>query len=175
MTVLRFHLALLLGFLLSGCNPTATVKAPPPEEVSGAAVGHFCGMNLTEHPGPKGQIFLIGRAKPEWFSSVHDTIAFTRLPEEAKEIAAIYVNDMGRAGNWDQPEPGTWIEARSAWFVIGSGRQSGMGGREAVPFGDAAAARTFAAAEGGQVVRWSEIPNAYVLGGDEPPPPAARP
>jgi FAD:protein FMN transferase len=51
---------------------------------------------------------------------VRDTIAFTRLPEEPKDIAAIYVNDMGQAQTGQQPEPGTWTEARDAWFVIES-------------------------------------------------------
>ena len=45
----------------------------------------------------------------------------------------MYVNDMGVA-RWEAPEPGTWIDANGAWYVIGSDRMGGMGVPEAVPF-----------------------------------------
>ena len=80
-----------------------------------------------------------------------------------KTITAFYVNDMGRATHWDQPEAGTWIEAKRAAFVIGSRRKSGMNTDEAVPFGSAAAAGAFAEVEGGRVVRLADIPVDYVL------------
>ena len=85
-------------------------------------------MILVDHPGPKAQIFLASRADPLWFTQVRDAIAFTRLPEEPRDITAIWVNDMGRTTNWEAPEAGAWAEARSAWFVIGSG-QAGRHGR----------------------------------------------
>jgi copper chaperone NosL len=129
-------------------------------------------MALAEHSGPKGQIFLTSRKEPVWFSSVHDTIVFTLLPEEPKDIAAIYVTDIGKTSNWDSPEPGTWIDAKKAWFVIGSGRTGGMGGAELVPFDQEKDAQNFAAREGGRVVRFDQIPRDYVL--DEGPAPAAR-
>lgn len=161
--------AALLAALLAGCDGReAKVEAPPPQEVSDAAIGRYCGMALTEHPGPKGQVFVKGFDEPYWFSSVRDAFAFTMLPEEPKDIAAIYVNDMGRARNWDQPEPGTWIDAKAAHYVIGSGRQGGMGGEEAVPFGDEAAAKEFAARNGGQVVSFADVPKDYIFPGDAP-------
>ena len=99
-----------------------------------------------------------------WFTQVRDAIAFTRLPEEPRDITAIWVNDMGRATNWQAPEAGAWTDARSAWFVIESSRAGGMGAPEAVPFGTEPPARAFAAAHGGRVVRLDEIPDDYVLG-----------
>ena len=85
------------------------------------------------------------------------------LQETPKAITAFYVNDMGRAKNWDQPEPGTWVDAHKAYYVIGSRRRGGMGGAEAVPFGVAAAAQAFANANGGRVVRFAEMPKDYIL------------
>jgi len=41
-----------------------------------------------------------------------------------------------------------------------------MGAAEAVPFGNRAAADAFAAANGGNVVTFEQIPGAYVLGSD---------
>lgn len=157
--------AMLAALLLTGCGQEAAPPPVPlPDEVTFASVGRYCGMPLADHEGPKGQIHLKGQAEPVWFSSVRDTIAFTRLPEEPRDIAAIYVNDMGRAKNWAQPEPGTWTDARSAWFVIDSDARGGMGATEAVPFADKAAAEAFQAQHKGRVVRLAEIPDRYVLG-----------
>jgi len=167
----RLILALLLvAAALSGCGERQTkAEAPSPREVTDTAIGRYCGMSLAEHPGQKGQIFVKGASEPFWFSSVHDTVAFTMLPEEPKEIAAIYVTDMARATSWERPEPGTWIEARSALYVIGSERKGGMGGDEAVPFGDEAAAKRFAAENGGSVVAFAGIPRGYILAEGEKP------
>lgn len=162
---LRVLLSVVLAAgMLAGCKDETTSAAPPPPlEVQADATGHYCGMLLADHAGPKGQIHVTS-GPPYWFSSVRDTIAFTRLPEEPRDIVAIYVNDMGRARNWDQPEPGTWIDARQAYFVIESNQVGGMGAPEAVPFSDPAAAEAFRAKHGGRVVRLEEIPDEYVLG-----------
>ena len=101
------------------------------QELSREAIGHYCNMIVADHLSPKGQKYVADSDQPVWFSSVRDTIAFTLLPEEPKNIAAIYVNDMGRA-SWESPEPETWIEARSAWYVIESSRRGGMGAPEPV-------------------------------------------
>jgi copper chaperone NosL len=168
--------ALLAAALGAGCERQAAAPpAPPPAEVQADATGHYCGMLLVDHEGPKGQIHLAGRAAPVWFSSVRDTIAFTRLPEEPRDITAIYVNDMARARNWKQPEPGAWVDARKAWFVIGSDMRGGMGAPEAVPFSDEAAAEAFRAAHQGRVVRLADIPDSYVMGPIDDAGPASRP
>lgn len=155
----------LLAGLVAACNAEQAAVAPPaPIEVTQEATGHYCGMLLVDHDGPKGQIHLEGREQPVWFTSVRDTIAFTRLPEEPRDISAIYVHDMARAGDWNQPEPGAWTEARDAWFVIESDRRGGMGAPEAVPFSEQEAAETFRSAHGGRLVRLDDIPDDYVLG-----------
>lgn len=163
-----FALAGLL--LLGGCgDDTNVAERPPPQEVTGDSIGHYCGMALDEHPGPKAQIFLTDGKKPFWFSSVRDAFAFTMLPEEPKNLSVIYVNDMGRAKSWDRPAPGTWIDAKEAFFVINSDRQAGMGGEEAVPFGTEADAKAFAASNGGEVVTFAEVPRGYILPGEAAP------
>ncbi len=165
---MAFFLATLLALAAGGCDDGPSAKAPPPLEIDASTVAEFCGMNIDEHPGPKGQIFVKDRAEPYWFASVHDLVAFTMLPEEPKNFAALYVTDMGKAKNWDHPEPGTWVEARDATFVIGSRKRGGMDEREAVPFSDPVAAQAFIAENGGRAVRFGEIPQDYVLSYDEP-------
>ncbi|MBE0689978.1 MAG: nitrous oxide reductase accessory protein NosL, partial [Anaerolineae bacterium] len=130
------------------------------------ALGVFCGMNVLEHPGPKGQIITASRIDPYWFTSVRDTVAFTLMPDQPRDIRAIYVSDMGVAPSWEEPGATNWINARKAFFVIESRRRSGMETDEAVPFGNRAAADAFVASNGGRVVSFDQIPKTYVLGGD---------
>lgn len=157
--------AVTCALVLAGCQEEQRqVAAVSPQEPGPDAVGYYCGMIVTNHTGPKGQIFLKGREQPLWFSSVREALSFTMLPEEPKAIAAIFVNDMGRAGSWDRPEPGFWVEARSAIYVAGSGRRGGMRAAEVVPFGDRAAAERFRAEHGGTIYAFTEVPDRYVLG-----------
>jgi copper chaperone NosL len=164
--------ALLGVMLLAACSRAETAaNAPHPREVTDASAAEFCGMDLTEHSGPKAQIFVRDIPNPYWFATVRDAFAFTMLQETPKAITAIYVNDMAKARNWDQPEAGTWVEAHKASYVIGSNKRSGMNTEEAIPFSDAASARAFAAVNGGRVVGFDEMPQSYILAstsGDRP-------
>ena len=155
--------ALVLAcLLLAACDEPQQAEKPAPQILTRDAIGHYCQMIVADHLGPKAQIFLTDRDTPVWFSSVRDAIAFTLLPEEPKNIAAVYVTDMAVA-SWDSPEPDTWIDAETAHFVIDSERRGGMGALEAIPFGDAAAAENFVARHGGRVVTYGEIPSGYIL------------
>ena len=163
----RLALAAVLA-LPAACGQKSDAVRPPPHTLTPAAVGHFCGMVVEEHEGPKGQILLKGRQEPVWFTSARDAIAFTLLPEEPRDIAAVYVSDMAKAQSWAHPGPDDWVEAHDASFVLGSSRRGGMGGAEAVPLSDPAAAQRFAGEYGGRVVRLDQIPSDYILGGSGP-------
>ena len=159
---------LLSCLLVSACDKAPTsIAVPGPEEIQGQEIGYYCNMNVAAHKGPKGQIFLAGREQPLWFSSARDTIAFTLLPEEPRNISAVYVSDMGRA-KWDAPQAGTWVEARDAWYVVGSARRGGMGAPEPVPFALKAEAEAFSTQHGGQVFSYPDIPHEQILGFDGP-------
>ncbi|HUT51345.1 MAG TPA: nitrous oxide reductase accessory protein NosL [Alphaproteobacteria bacterium] len=159
-TMLAFAGAALV---LAGCGEAEIAAAPDPAKLTRDATGHYCRMIVADHKGPKGQIHLVGRRTPVWFSSVRDAIAFTMLPEEVKRIAAIYVNDM-TSTPWERPGPESWIDAKKAVYVIGSKKHGGMGAAEAVPFKGAEAAMVFAAKFGGHVVAFDKIPRNYILG-----------
>lgn len=158
----KLCLSLAFAAALAACDEGAPSR-PSPMEVTDDAVGHYCGMLLNEHAGPRGQAFVKGESNPTWFTSARDALIFLRMPEEPRDIAAVYVTDMAKAKNWDRPEPGTWVEVNDAWFVIDSGRRGGMGGPEAVPFSSEEAARAFVAQHGGRVVRLAEVPDAYLF------------
>jgi copper chaperone NosL len=170
MKVLALSAAIAACLTLGGCNEREAAEAPPPpHELTQRTMGHYCGMNVLEHPGPKGQILLASRLEPVWFSSARDTLSFTMLPEEPKDIRAIYVSDMGKAATWEEPGASNWVEARQASFVIGSQKKGGMGADEAVPFSDRSAAEKFASENGGRVVAFAEVPKDYILGGGAGP------
>lgn len=151
--------------LLSACSQQEEAAAPDPFPLDAEAIGRYCGMNVLEHDGPKGQIILTRIPEPIWFSSARDAVAFTMLPDEPKNIAAIYVSDMAVAASWDEPGADNWIDARTAYYVLHSRQRSGMDTAETIPFSTEDAARAFSDANGGEIVRFADIPLDYVLGG----------
>ncbi len=175
MTRATLPAALLAALLLAGCGPGPEASAPvTPAAITADAVGQYCGMNLSDHPGPKGQVHLAGRSRPVWLSSARDTFAFLMLPEEPKSVLAAFVSDMGRATAPDAAPADAWVEARAAWYVTGSHAPAAMTGAELYPFAEEAAARAFAATHGGAVRRFADITPDEVLGpGPEAPPQAA--
>jgi copper chaperone NosL len=164
--VIRLVLALVL--VLAACGDDKQAAVPPPAPMSAQATGHYCGMALSDHPGPKGQIQTRSRKEPYWFSSARDTIAFSMLPEEPKDITAIYVTAMDKTADWNVPGPETWVEARQAFYVVGSDATGGMGQREIVPFSSRQAAEAFASQRGGTVATFDQMPRDAVLGSDTP-------
>ena len=161
------RLILVIGtlVLLAACSDSRE-STPPPDPVSldPDATGHYCGMLVANHLGPKAQIILDGDpGRIYWFTSVRDAITFTLLPEEPRNIAAIYVTDTGRS-EWEHPEnSGIWVDAEKAFFVTGSRRMGGMGKPEAIPFSEQESALAFSREYGGQVVGLSQIPRDYIL------------
>lgn len=155
---------LLIALLaLGACRDEQVAQDTTPQEMTAETLGHYCQMNLLEHPGPKAQVHLEGMP-PLFFSQVRDAIAYARGPEQVAPILAIHVNDMGAAGaSWDDPGRGNWIVADDAFFVLGSAREGGMGAPEAVPFSSLEAAETFAAHEGGQILPLARITDDMVL------------
>jgi copper chaperone NosL len=156
--------ALILVLMLAACRDEVA-QAVDPVKLTDEAIGHYCQMNLTEHPGPKAQVHLDGLpGAPLFFSQVRDAIAYSRLPEQSHTILAIWVNDMGAPGaTWDAPGAANWIDAKTAHYVVGSAREGGMGAPELVPFSDAADAGVFADQYGGVVMGLADVPDSAVI------------
>ena len=105
------------GVLASMCFPTmAGFNARTFTEAGDKEVAHVA---LVEHPGPKGQAILKGRDEPVWFSSARDAIAFTRLPDEPKDIAASCLRQPdGVRGRAELPGAGDVAEGVAAAQVL---------------------------------------------------------
>lgn len=154
--------ALPIFTCLSACEKEQVTEQPTAQTLTREANGYYCLMTVVDHNGPKGQVILTDKEQALWFTSVRDTIAFTLSPEEPKNIAAIYVNDMSDA-NWNNPGSDNWIDARDAWYVLGSKRSGGMGALETVPFSTRSSAELFAMKQGGTVYAYNLIPDEYIL------------
>lgn len=158
----RFLLLALAALTLSACKEEVAER-PLPVTMTAEAVGHYCQMDLLEHPGPKAQVHLAGLPDPLFFSQVRDAIAYQRMPEQSHAISAIYVSDMGAAPSWEAPGADNWIAAETAVYVVGATVAGGMGAPELVPFADRAAAEDFVARNGGEVLSLLSVPDEAVL------------
>lgn len=161
--MIRPALIALALLALPACREE-TAALPAPVALTADAVGHYCQMDLLEHPGPKAQAHLDGLPHPLFFSQVRDVVAYQRMPEQSHVVTIAYVSDMGASGaTWDDPGATNWIPAAAAHYVVGSAMAGGMGAPELVPFGRAEDAAAFAAQHGGQVLRLDQIPDSAVL------------
>ncbi|MCB1908731.1 MAG: nitrous oxide reductase accessory protein NosL [Rhodocyclaceae bacterium] len=148
--------------LLAGCS-----EQPPSAPVAHAIEpGTACaldGMLLAHFPGPKAQIHFKGDELPEFFCDTVEMFSVVLNPEQARMVTAILVQDMG-AADWESPR-GHWIDARSAFYVVGSSKLGSMGPTIGAFAADPKAAE-FAQHYGGRVLRFGEVsPEMVVLDG----------
>jgi len=113
--------------LLPACREDIAAL-PRPVALTEESTGHYCQMELLEHPGPKAQAHLAGLEHPLFFSQVRDVVAYQRMPEQSHVVTVAYVSDMGAPGaTWDDPGAENWIAATEAHYVVGSAIAGGMG------------------------------------------------
>lgn len=153
--------------LLCGCAGLAALGvlgacAPETERNAAAAPGEadrttscaLDGMLLADYPGPKGQLHYAGAAQVDWYCDTTEVLSVLLRPEQARPLRAAWVQDMAKA-DWDRPV-GHWIDARSAFYVLGS-RKKGSMGSTAASFATNAEADAFAAQHGGKVFAFAAI------------------
>ena len=153
---------LLVAVLLAACSQQ-TAQSIAPVEITRETACSLDGMILADFPGPKAQIHFAAQAAPEYFCDLMEMFDIYLKPEQARKVDAIYVQDMGQA-QWDEPK-GHWIDAKTAFYVVGSKKMGSMG----PTFGSFAKegdAKEFVSANGGKVYKFSEItPDMAALDG----------
>lgn len=157
------QLLVLVCLLIAACADEVAYERPQPIEMSDSALGHYCQMDIVNHEGPKGQIHLSGHTMPIWFSQVRDGLAYIKSAERAADITAFYVSDMGRAQHWSSPGIDNWVDAETAFFVVGSDAIGGMGAPELVPFSKFEDATKFKKNRGGEIIKMADIKPDDVL------------
>lgn len=152
----RWVVLFMLLALLAGCD-SARVPARHAVEVQPDAVCAVCGMELSRSPGPRGQAWVAGRAKPLVFDSTRDFFAWVLQPENQSTLQELFVQDSARI-NWQRPgrDADTFIDARRAFYVAWQPFHGSMGPTLA-PFATRAAADAFTRAHGGAVLAFEDV------------------
>ncbi len=147
------HWALALLFLvIVGCSKGEDTKYPP-LSLDRSSVCSVCGMILLDFPGPKAQMIYTNN-RNDFFCGTLDLFTFYLQPDSPKNIAAIYVNDMGKE-DWNKPT-GHWIDARSALLVYG-GEVRGAMGDVLVPFSVESQANDYIKKYRGKLVGFNDV------------------
>lgn len=140
--------------VLAACGGPAAPTVIAPVDIDDSTVCVLDGMLLADQPGPKAQIRYAGREQPEFFCDTVEMFNVYLGPEQVRAVQALFVQDMGKA-DWDEPQ-GHWIDAKSAYYVVGASRRGSMGPTIA-SFALEADAQQFAAQYGGRVLPFSGI------------------
>ena len=111
------------------------------------------GMTLADFPGPKAQIHY-DQGSPEFFCDTREMFSIALRPEQKRRVTGLFTQDMGKA-DWTRPQ-GHWIDARTAFYVVGS-RLHGSMGPTVASFASEADAQRFSAGQGGQVLRFEQV------------------
>lgn len=151
MTLRQTSLAVLTLALLAACS--AQDKTSSIAEPDSKTVCSLDGMTLLDYPGPKGQI-AYADGSVNFFCDTLEVVSMLLKPEQQKTVKGAYVQDMGKA-DWNKPQ-GNWIDARTAFYVVGSRKHGGMGPTLAT-FATQATADQFAKDNGGKVLAFSAL------------------
>ncbi len=145
-------LLIIIPLLMAGCSK-AEVTSTTPIDFDREHACSVCGMIIVDFPGSKAQIHY-KNGKIDTFCSTLDMFLFYLQPDRPRHIAAIYVNDMGKA---DQEHPeGYWIDAMKASYVF-AGDVMGPMGEALVPFSRPEDVESYITDFGGIVIAFDDV------------------
>lgn len=116
---------------------------------------HLCGMIILNFPGPKGEAFQANSENALKFCSTRDLFSYVLQPENQRQVQQIFVHDMSKTP-WQKPEDQYFIDAKSAWYVIGSSQKGAMG-KTLASFGKQDDAQAFSEIYGGKLYQFNDI------------------
>lgn len=144
-------LTVLLAALAGGCSKNE--EPVKPVEMDRTTSCALDGMILMDYPGPKAQI-QYDKGDPDFFCDTMEMFSIYLQPEQKKRVKAVFTQDMGKT-SWEQPT-GNWIDAKSAYYVLGSKRLGSMGPTLAA-FSRMEDAQDFVKHFGGKILRFNEV------------------
>src|SRR5690554_4401446 len=165
--IVRAILAVAFAVFLAGCSGSedeTTTARPDPVHFESGDECHVCGMAITRFPGPKGEAISGREQQVRKFCSTRDMFSWLLQPENVNRDHTLYVHDMAET-EWDKPDDTALIDAREAFYVVGSERTGSMGPTLA-SFAGKSAAEAFAAEFGGEVVAFEEMTMDHLSSGD---------
>lgn len=119
---------------------------------------HLCGMLITHFDGPKGEVFRKEQGQKVFkFCSTRDMFSYYLDPENKRNVSQILVHDMSKMP-WgsDSIDDKYFIDAKKAWFVVGSEKTGAMG-KTLASFSLELDAKAFSTEFGGKVIAFSDI------------------
>ena len=149
-------------------------SAPPAVAVAGAAACDECGMVISNHPGPNGEIYWEDTAPeshdaPFWFDSLKQCFFphYFEGDDAGQSLSAAYVTDYSAVDYSVNAQGGTsyvtshtdadaFADATELEYVVESDVEGAMG-PDFVPFSDSNDAEAFASEYGGSVVAFDEV------------------
>lgn len=156
---MRWCLLLLVSIGLMACSDdsktTGVTEVLGPIAFESGDECHVCGMIITELPGAKAEAIENRSNIVHKFCSAQDMLSWWLQPENQHLKAELYVHDIAKTP-WNHPQDEHLIDARSAWYVIGSSLQGAMG-PSMVSFSDRKAAELLADSKGGRVLSWDQL------------------
>lgn len=154
---LKNYIATTLLLCLMACSEESSTSQAlhAPVAFQAGDECHVCGMIITGFPGPKGEVIESKSGAVRKFCSTRDMLGWWLQPEYQHLQAALYVHDMA-ATDWRQPDDRHLIDARSAYFVVGTPLQGSMG-RTLATYKTLEAAQKLVDEKGGRVLRFEEI------------------
>ncbi len=160
----RLHLKFVLvamALIAAACGKPQEAALQPIEPTRNTACA-LDGMLLLDYPGPKAQIHY-DQGPPDFFCDTVEMFSIYLKPEQQKRIKGIFTQDMGKA-DWDNPRD-HWIDAKTAFYVLGSKKLGSMGPTLAA-FAKQEDAQAFARQYGGKVLKFDEVkPDMVILDG----------
>ena len=157
--------AVMFTVLLAGCSESEEqiTARPDPVHFGSGDECHVCGMAITRFPGPKGEAITAREQTVHKFCSTRDMFSWALQPENAKRDHTLYVHDMTQT-DWEHPDDTALIDAREAYFVVGSERKGAMGPTLA-SFASEDSAVEFANEYGGEVVKFQDVTMQHLTWG----------
>ncbi|UTV29446.1 nitrous oxide reductase accessory protein NosL [Photobacterium atrarenae] len=152
---LAIALLLSLGVACSDQNTEQQAMVRQAAAIEQADECHLCGMIISRFPGPKGESYSKSTESVSKFCSTRDLFSYILQPENQRQVKEIYVHDMSKTP-WQKPEDEYFIDAREAWYVIGSEKKGAMG-KTLASFARQEDANSFMAEFGGKVYQFDEI------------------
>lgn len=156
---MRWLFALCVSVLLTACSddnkPQEVAAVAGPVAFESGDECHVCGMIITELAGAKAQAVESNSTAVRKFCSTQDMLSWWLQPENQHLQAELYVHDVAKT-SWEHPQDEYLIDARSAFYVLGSGLQGAMG-PSLVSFGTREAADAFVVGNGGRVLSWEQM------------------
>ena len=152
----------VMSMLLLGCSEQSEQQQMVHQAVAieSADECHLCGMLISSFAGPKAELFRKGITQADGnsvkkFCSTRDMFSFYLDPENKRNVTTILVHDMSKAP-WNAPKDEFFIDARSAFYVVGSSQRGAMG-KTLASFSAKSDAEAFAVEFGGKVVDFNAV------------------